>query len=47
MISTDDHSLPAFDARNNPRKLALEVANYPKLANRGQPERSVHQKASK
>lgn len=47
MISTDDHSLPAFDARNNPRKLALEVANYPKLANRGQPERSVRQKASK
>lgn len=31
MVATHDHCLPAFDARNDPEKLAALVKRYPKL----------------
>ncbi len=31
MVETNDHCLPAFDARDNPQQLAIAVRNYPVL----------------
>lgn len=31
MVKTNDHCLPAFDARNDPAALAAEMTRYPKL----------------
>ena len=47
MVKTNDHNLPAFDVRDDPAKLAVEVANYPKLVKTPLPGKMKEKKKRK